>query len=139
MVYDDVLDDVLEQLCSICEESTRPSSKASGISPRIGFLPATGGVACYINSGYNEHTSLRKNTRCESITVLFNLKYTSQETALQVADTMHNALVGALSYASTSSYTIMNIESSALPNYVGREEEYFLYAFAVQVFINRKG
>ena len=124
-------DDVLEQICSMCEIAT-------DISPTIGYLPTSGGVACYINSGYVDHVSLQKETRVEAFTVLFNIKLKTQNEALSVAETMHEALVGQLSYQQTADYTIMDIESSALPNYVGREEEYFLYAFAVQVFVNRK-
>ena len=123
--------EVLGQICALCET-------ASGISPIIGYLPTSGGVACYINSGYADHVSIQKETRVEAFTVLFNIKLKKQDQALSVAETMHDALVGQLSYQQTADYTIMNIESSALPNYVGREEEYFLYAFAVQVFVNRK-
>ena len=125
-------DDVLEEICSIC-------GTASGITPRIGYLPTNGGVACYPNSGYNVHLSFQKETLVDAVTVLFNVKMTSQETALQTAETMYYALITATSYESTKDYTIMNIESSSVPTYVGREDEYFLYAFAVTVFMNRKG
>lgn len=106
----------------------------------IGALPADNGLSMTIGAGAPATTFMTKGMAYE-IDLVFNGKHSNAQTVSDTLNDLHQVLTQAKSYPSTDEYQITNIETSATPSYLSREENnQILYGSALRVkFFYKKG
>jgi len=108
-------------------------------SANIGALPDANGISCYIGAGGSDRIFLDKHTEGYAY-VTVNAKHTSQLTALQALDTIHQSLTMQQAYEITDGYQIINIETNSAPSYIGAEEHGgYLYGSVLKITFYNKG
>ena len=99
----------------------------------IGALPADNGLSMTIGAGAPATTFMTKGMAYE-IDLVFNGKHSNAQTVSDTLNDLHQVLTQAKSYPSTDEYQITNIETSATPSYLSREENnQILYGSALRV------
>jgi hypothetical protein len=106
----------------------------------IGALPPDNGISCSIATGAPETTFLTKGMAYQ-FSLVMNAKHTSQQTASDTLNDIHQALTQATQYPATAEYQITSIETISTPSYLGREEnKQYLYGSSLRVkFFYKKG
>lgn len=101
-------------------------------SPIVGAMPADNGIAMQISTGANDTTFLEKDI-VVGFSVVLNGKHSSQQTVLDDLNKAHEALTMTKDYPSDTDWQICDIRSDSLPNYIGREDNQYLYGSALRV------
>lgn len=105
----------------------------------IGALPADNGICCTITGGWPEATFIDKGMSYE-LSLVLNGKHESQQIVSDTLNDIHQALTQTKTYPQTDAYQITNIETTASPSYIEREEnKQYLYGSSLKVrFYYRK-
>lgn len=105
----------------------------------IGALPADNGICCTIAGGWPEATFIDKGMSYE-LSLVLNGKHESQQVVSDTLNDIHQALTQTKTYPQTDAYQITNIETTASPSYIEREEnKQYLYGSSLKVrFYYRK-
>lgn len=125
------------------EDDTEPSESdtESGLYAPIliGALPADNGICCTIAGGWPEATFIDKGMSYE-LSLVLNGKHESQQVVSDTLNDIHQALTQTKTYPQTDAYQITNIETTASPSYIEREEnKQYLYGSSLKVrFYYRK-
>lgn len=131
-----VLKDVFEAVVGLAQ-ATNPYATIF-----VGALPADNGLSMFLSSGAPEHTFLTKGAAYR-LSVLLNGKHTDQQTVLGALDSIHHALTTTKTYPATGDFQITNIETTAAPSYIGREQgEQHIYGSSLAVkffYFNKEG
>ena len=95
----------------------------------IGAMPPHNGYAAQITTGATDTTYLDKGIEI-GLSIVLNGK-----------NEIHQSLTMTKDYPSTGDYQIVDIRTDSFPNYIGREDNEYLYgsAFRVRAFIKQKG
>lgn len=101
-------------------------------SPIVGAMPADNGIAMQISTGANDTTFLEKDI-VVGFSVVLNGKHSSQKTVLDDLNKAHEALTMTKEYPTDDDWQICDIRSDSLPNYIGREDNQYLYGSALRV------
>ena len=106
----------------------------------IGAMPPHNGIAAQITTGATDTTYLDKGIEI-GLSIVLNGKNESQSVACDTLNTIHKSLTMTKDYPSTDDYQIVDIRTDSFPNYIGREDNEYLYgsAFRVRAFIKQKG
>lgn len=108
-------------------------------SANIGALPDANGISLYIGAGGTDRIFFDKHAEGYAY-VTVNAKHTTQLTALQALDTIHQSLTMQQAYEITDGYQIINIETNSAPSYIGAEEHGgFLYGSVLKITFYNKG
>ena len=128
-LYDGILTYIAAQIDALALYSTAT----------IGALPDANGISCYIGAGGSDRIFLDKHTEGYAY-VTVNAKHTTQLTALQALDTIHQSLTMQQAYEITDGYQIINIETNSAPSYIGAEEHGgYLYGSVLKITFYNKG
>jgi hypothetical protein len=101
-------------------------------TPIVGALPPSNGIAAQISTGATDTTFLNKGIEI-GLSIVVNAKHPSQQTALDTLNNIHKSLVMRKTYPSTDAYQIVDIRTDSFPNYIGREDNEYLYGSALRV------
>ena len=106
----------------------------------IGAMPADNTISFYITSGYPEATFLTKGFSYD-LNLVINGKNANQQLVSDTLNDINQALTQTKNYPETETYQINNIDTTASPSYIGREEnKQYLYGSSVKVrFFYKKG
>ena len=106
----------------------------------IGAMPPHNGYAAQISTGATDTTYLNKGIEI-GLSVVLNGKNESQSVVCDTLNEIHQSLTMTKDYPSTDDYQIVDIRTDSFPNYIGREDNEYLYgsAFRVRAFIKKKG
>lgn len=130
-----------EQTGEATQESTDTEPEESGLYAPIliGALPADNGICCTIAGGWPEATFIDKGMSYE-LSLVLNGKHESQQVVSDTLNDIHQALTQTKTYPQTDAYQITNIETTASPSYIEREEnKQYLYGSSLKVrFYYRK-
>lgn len=142
-----VINDVLLAVIGMAEEVLYPTEetpkKGETRDPftviNIGALPADDKICMSISGGWPEHTFNDKGMEYE-LNLVLNGKHSSQQTVSNALNDIHQGLTQTKDYPQDTDYQITNIETTASPNYIGREEnKQYLYGSSLKVrFYYRK-
>ncbi len=117
--------DIMEALREFSEE-------AAGEAVTIGPLPADGGIAMQIVTGYGEFTSLNRLNHRRAITVSFLAKNTDQMRAYSVLCDIGNALQTTKTF---SAENILSADVKSDSSLVGKDGDYWIYSMTAAVRI----
>lgn len=101
-------------------------------SPIVGAMPTENGIAMQISTGANDTTFLEKDI-VVGFSVVLNGKHSSQQKVLDDLNKAHEALTMTKDYPSGDHWQVCDIRSDSLPNYIGREDNQYLYGSALRV------
>ena len=106
----------------------------------IGAMPPHNGYAAQISTGATDTTYLDKGIEI-GLSIVLNGKNESQSVVCDTLNEIHKSLTMTKDYPSTDDYQIVDIRTDSFPNYIGREDNEYLYgsAFRVRAFIKQKG
>lgn len=106
----------------------------------IGAMPPHNGYAAQITTGATDTTYLDKGIEI-GLSIVLNGKNESQSAVCDTLNEIHQSLTMTKDYPSTGDYQIVDIRTDSFPNYIGREDNEYLYgsAFRVRAFIKQKG
>ena len=106
----------------------------------IGAMPPHNGYAAQITTGATDTTYLDKGIEI-GFSIVLNGKNESQSVVCDTLNEIHQSLTMTKDYPSTDDYQIVDIRTDSFPNYIGREDNEYLYgsAFRVRAFIKQKG
>ncbi len=124
-----------EQTGEATQESTDTEPEESGLYAPIliGALPADNGICCTIAGGWPEATFIDKGMSYE-LSLVLNGKHQSQQVVSDTLNDIHQALTQTKTYPQTDAYQITNIETTASPSYIEREEnKQYLYGSSLKV------
>lgn len=129
-----VINDVLIAVINMAQ-ATNPYAQIT-----VGALPADNSICCAISSGYPEATFNDKGFSYD-LSLVLNGKHANQQIVSDALNNIHRALTQTKTYPQTATYQINNIETTASPSYIGREEnKQHLYGSSLQVrFYYRAG
>lgn len=132
-----VINDVLLAVISMAQDAIAGADPFSVIT--IGALPADDKICCTISGGWPAHTFNDKGSEYE-LNLVLNGKHHKQQVVSDALNDIHQALTQTKYYPETAAYQITNIETTASPNYIGREEnKQYLYGSSLRVrFYYRK-
>lgn len=121
------------------EDDTEPEESGLYAPILIGALPADNGICCTITGGWPEATFIDKGMSYE-LSLVLNGKHESQQVVSDTLNDIHQALTQTKTYPQTDAYQITNIETTASPSYIEREEnKQYLYGSSLKVrFYYRK-
>ena len=121
------------------EGDTEPEESGLYAPILIGALPADNGICCTIAGGWPEATFIDKGMSYE-LSLVLNGKHANQQTVADTLNDIHQALTQTKTYPQTDAYQITNIETTASPSYIEREEnKQYLYGSSLKVrFYYRK-
>lgn len=121
------------------ESDTEPEGSGLCAPILIGALPADNGICCTIAGGWPEATFIDKGMSYE-LSLVLNGKHQSQQVVSDTLNDIHQALTQTKTYPQTDAYQITNIETTASPSYIEREEnKQYLYGSSLKVrFYYRK-
>lgn len=105
---------------------------AAGASVGIGQLPADGGIAMQIVTGYGEFTSLNRLNHRRALTVSFLSKNTSQQQAHSLLCEIGNAMQKTTEFGSPN---ILSAEIKSDSGLVGKDGDYWIYSMTAAVRI----
>lgn len=117
--------DIMEALREFAEN-------AAGEAVTIGQLPADGGIAIQVVTGYGEFTSLNRCNHRRAITISFLAKSTDQMRAYSVLCDIGNSL------QTTKAFSAENILSADVKSdsaLVGKDGDYWIYSMTAAVRI----
>lgn len=141
-IYDEPTGEAIQDSTDT-EDHTEPSEgdTESGLYAPIliGALPADNGICCTIAGGWPEATFIDKGMSYE-LSLVLNGKHESQQMVSDTLNDIHQALTQTKTYPQTDAYQITNIETTASPSYIEREEnKQYLYGSSLKVrFYYRK-
>ena len=106
----------------------------------VGAMPPHNGIAAQVTTGATDTTFLNKGIEI-GLSIILNGKNESQQTALDTLNKIHQSLTMTKDYPNTDDYQIVDIRTDSFPNYIGLEDNEYLYgsAFRVRAFIKQKG
>lgn len=106
----------------------------------IGAMPPHNGYAAQISTGATDTTYLDKGIEI-GLSIVLNGKNESQSVVCDTLNEIHQSLTMTKDYPSTDDFQIVDIRTDSFPNYIGREDNEYLYgsAFRVRAFIKQKG
>lgn len=106
----------------------------------VGAMPPHNSLAAQVTTGATDTTYLNKGIEI-GLSIVLNGKHESQQTVLDTLNILHQSLTMTKDYPSTDDYQIVDIRTDSFPNYIGREDNEYLYgsAFRVRAFIKQKG
>ena len=106
----------------------------------VGAMPPHNSLAAQVTTGATDTTYLNKGIEI-GLSIVLNGKHESQQTVCDTLNLIHQSLTMTKDYPSTDDYQIVDIRTDSFPNYIGREDNQFLYgsAFRVRAFIKQKG
>ena len=106
----------------------------------IGAMPADNSISFAIGAGYPEATFNDKGFSYD-LNLVINGKNANQQLVSDTLNDIHQYLTQTKNYPETETYQINNIDTTASPSYIGREEnKQYLYGSSVRVrFYYRKG
>ena len=130
-----MLDEIIESVSTMAVAYASPYTSVG-----IGPLPADNGVSVYIGSGSPSEEFMDRG-KTYQIAVTCNGKHTNQHTVLQALSNIHKGLTQKLSYSSGTDWTIKNIETISVPNYVEHDisSGQWLYGSILRVTFYLKG
>lgn len=108
--------------------------------PIIGAMPPHNGIAAQITTGATDTTYLDKGIEI-GLSIVLNGKHESQQTVCDTLNLIHQSLTQTKQYPKNNDFQIVDIRTDSFPNYIGREDNQYLYgsAFRVRAFIKQKG
>lgn len=106
----------------------------------IGAMPPHNGYAAQITTGATDTTYLDKGIEI-GLSIVLNGKHESQQTVCDTLNLIHQSLTQTKQYPKNNDFQIVDIRTDSFPNYIGREDNEYLYgsAFRVRAFIKQKG
>ena len=106
----------------------------------IGAMPPHNGYAAQITTGATDTTYLDKGIEI-GLSIVLNGKHESQQTGCDTLNLIHQSLTQTNQYPKNNDFQIVDIRTDSFPNYIGREDNEYLYgsAFRVRAFIKQKG
>lgn len=106
----------------------------------IGAMPPHNGYAAQISTGATDTTYLDKGIEI-GLSIVLNGKHESQQTVCDTLNLIHQSLTQTKQYPKNNDFQIVDIRTDSFPNYIGREDNEYLYgsAFRVRAFIKQKG
>lgn len=106
----------------------------------IGAMPPNNGYAAQVSTGATDTTYLDKGIEI-GLSIVLNGKNESQSVVCDTLNEIHQSLTMTKDYPSTDDFQIVDIRTDSFPNYIGREDNEYLYgsAFRVRAFIKQKG
>ena len=106
----------------------------------VGAMPPHNGVAAQVSTGATDTTFLNKGLEI-GLSIVLNGKHENQQTVYDTLNFIHESLVMTKDYPNTDDFQIVDIRTDSLPNYIGREDNEYLYGSALRVrgFIKQKG
>lgn len=109
-------------------------------TPIIGAMPPHNGIAAQITTGATDTTYLDKGIEI-GLSIVLNGKHESQQTVCDTLNLIHQSLTQTKQYPKNNDFQIVDIRTDSFPNYIGREDNEYLYgsAFRVRAFIKQKG
>ena len=109
-------------------------------TPIIGAMPPHNGIAAQITTGATDTTYLDKGIEI-GLSIVLNGKHESQQTVCDTLNFIHQSLTQTKQYPKNDDFQIVDIRTDSFPNYIGREDNEYLYgsAFRVRAFIKQKG
>ena len=109
-------------------------------TPIIGAMPPHNGIATQITTGATDTTYLDKGIEI-GLSIVLNGKHESQQTVCDTLNLIHQSLTQTKQYPKNNDFQIVDIRTDSFPNYIGREDNEYLYgsAFRVRAFIKQKG
>ena len=108
--------------------------------PIIGAMPPHNGIAAQITTGATDTTYLDKGIEI-GLSIVLNGKHESQQTVCDTLNLIHQSLTQTKQYPKNNDFQIVDIRTDSFPNYIGREDNEYLYgsAFRIRAFIKQKG
>ena len=105
----------------------------------IGAMPPHNGYTAQISTGATDTTYLDKGIEI-GLSIVLNGKNESQSVVCDTLNEIHKSLTMTKDYPSTDDYQIVDIRTDSFPNYIGREDNEYLYgsAFRVRAFIKQE-
>jgi hypothetical protein len=105
----------------------------------IGDLPEGNGISVQIGAGSPVELFQDKGNLTDCF-VIINAKHIAQGTALSSLSDIHLLLTRLKEYPSTDDYDILNIETSTIPNYIGKADTgEWVYGSIIKIQIYIKG
>lgn len=105
----------------------------------IGDLPETNGISIQLGAGSPVELFQDKGNITDCF-VIINAKHIAQGTVLSALSDIHLLLTRLKDYPSSTDYEILNIETSTIPNYIGKADTgQWVYGSIVKVQIYIKG
>lgn len=98
----------------------------------VGAMPPHNGIAAQISTGATDTTFLNKGLEI-GLSVILNGKHEDQLTALDTLNKIHQSLTMTKEYPKFDSFQIVDIRTDSYPNYIGREDNEYLYGSALRV------
>ena len=122
-----VIDEVLEAVRVLCNNTSPYATLTKGP------LPPENGISIAIGAGAPDSTFLTKSM-AYSLSMVINGKHSVESTVSNALNVIHDALVKATSYPSSTNYQITNIITTGAPNRIEREAGgQFLYGSSITV------
>ncbi|MDL2257586.1 hypothetical protein LJC42_00305 [Eubacteriales bacterium OttesenSCG-928-K08] len=106
-----------------------------------GAMPKDNGLAMFLGPGAPTDTYLDRATT-DSITIALNGKHSKQQVVLAALSNIHHALSVLDAYPEGDGWKILEIETSARPSYVDREDsgsKQWIYGSLLNVTVYFKG
>lgn len=138
---------VFDAFMDMVDAVLNPPTATKGADPEpphapcvVGAMPPHNGYAAQISTGATDTTYLNKGIEI-GLSIVLNGKNESQSVVCDTLNEIHKSLTMTKDYPNTGDYQIVDIRTDSYPNYIGREDNEYLYgsAFRVRAFIKQKG